>query len=212
MAAVPGVVAAVPAPDPASSGEDRRAAIARAALTILGTHGSRGLTHRAVDRHLGYGEGTSSAYFRRRADLVEAAVRALFASDRARFETMAGAMLAAPGPLTPGQLAQFYLGLIEDVVTRMPQEARLARYECFLLASRDPATARLLEASFDTRETFDAALFEKAGAPDPHQAAVRFGYFLRGVFLTLAILPGASARHALLGPAQMQRQILAAFG
>lgn len=38
---------------------DRRAAIADAAIDILGEQGSRGLTHRAIDKHLGYAEGTT---------------------------------------------------------------------------------------------------------------------------------------------------------
>src|SRR6476469_5333345 len=48
----------------------RRDAVSAAAVQVLGTGGSRALTHRAVDRAAGVAEGTTSNYFRTRKALV----------------------------------------------------------------------------------------------------------------------------------------------
>lgn len=47
-------------------GVGRRSDIVDGAIHVLGTYGSRGLTHRAVDRFLSLPEGSSSNYFRTR--------------------------------------------------------------------------------------------------------------------------------------------------
>ncbi|HEX4108266.1 MAG TPA: TetR family transcriptional regulator, partial [Solirubrobacteraceae bacterium] len=60
----------------------RRTAIGQAAVEVLARHGSRGLTHRAVDRELGLAPGSTSAYFRTRAALLGAAAEQLAELDR----------------------------------------------------------------------------------------------------------------------------------
>jgi hypothetical protein len=53
---------------------DRRTLVADAALGVVAAHGMKGLTHRAVDATSGSPQGTTSNYFRTRAELVAAAV------------------------------------------------------------------------------------------------------------------------------------------
>ncbi|HEU5266163.1 MAG TPA: TetR family transcriptional regulator, partial [Jatrophihabitans sp.] len=48
----------------------RRDAVLAAAVQVLGSGGSRALTHRAVDRAAGVAEGTTSNHFRTRKALV----------------------------------------------------------------------------------------------------------------------------------------------
>ena len=170
----------------------RRPAIARAALEILGLHGSRGLTHRAIDLHLGLPMGTTSAYFRRREDLVGAAIRALFKSDNERFMTSIGELLARDEEITLETVVQFFVGSLRNVRDNLPEHIRLARYECFLLARRDDELKHLLKAQFDAREMRDAELFARLGAADPVRAATRFGIIVRGAFFTLAFFPEPS--------------------
>ncbi|AJE44901.1 TetR/AcrR family transcriptional regulator [Celeribacter indicus] len=55
----------------------RATQIGDAAIEVLAAHGSRGLTHRAVDRHLDWPEGTTSRYFRTRDALMTAVVQRL---------------------------------------------------------------------------------------------------------------------------------------
>ena len=54
--------------------DERRVLIADAAIETLARAGSRGLTHRAVDRTAGLPLGSTSYYLRTRADLLRAAV------------------------------------------------------------------------------------------------------------------------------------------
>jgi AcrR family transcriptional regulator len=61
---------------------DRRTAIADAVIDLLGSPTTRRVTHRAVDRALGLAEGSSSAYFRTRAQLLAAAAERLAERDR----------------------------------------------------------------------------------------------------------------------------------
>ena len=44
-------------------------------MEVLARHGPRGLTYRAIDRFLNAPEGTTSNYFDRRMDIVEAVAR-----------------------------------------------------------------------------------------------------------------------------------------
>ena len=55
------------------SGAVRRERIADAVIIVLGEQGSRRLTHRAVDHQADLSPGSTSYYFRTRADLLEAA-------------------------------------------------------------------------------------------------------------------------------------------
>src|SRR5262245_52626306 len=55
----------------------RRTDIADAAIAVLAAEGSRGLTHRAVDRYLEIPEGSTSHYYRTRKALLGAAMTRL---------------------------------------------------------------------------------------------------------------------------------------
>ena len=57
---------------PAPATVDRRTAILDAAIEILAEKGSKGLTHRAIDRHLGIPLGSTGAYHRTRKALIAA--------------------------------------------------------------------------------------------------------------------------------------------
>ena len=54
---------------------DRRTLIADAALRLIGTAGTRALTHRGVDAEAGLPAGSTSYYCRRRVDLLALALR-----------------------------------------------------------------------------------------------------------------------------------------
>lgn len=190
---------------------ERRPAIARAALEVLGRHGSRGLTHRAIDQHLDMPRGTTSAYFRRREDLVGAAIRALFKEDNERFAAMVGKLLASGEEITLETVVQFFVGMIRNVRDNTPEVIQLARYECFLLARRDNELKLLLKAQFDARETRDAELFARLGAIDPVRAAVRFGITVRGAFFTLAFFPQPSMQVGELDESFVRNALLAAM-
>src|ERR1700758_1525294 len=65
---------------------DRAVMIGDAAMEVLADNGSRGLTHRSVDRRLGWPEGTTSRYHRTRDSLMNAVVRRLVEVEVAHLE------------------------------------------------------------------------------------------------------------------------------
>lgn len=71
---------------------ERREALTDAALQVLGDSGSRGLTHRAVDRAAGVPQGSTANYFPSRASLILAMAQRIFvclAPDPRRLEELA---------------------------------------------------------------------------------------------------------------------------
>ncbi|MFY7834935.1 MAG: TetR/AcrR family transcriptional regulator [Novosphingobium sp.] len=189
----------------------RRQAIARAALEILGMHGSKGLTHRAIDQHLKLPDGSTSAYFRRREDLIGAVVRELFQNDFTRYDTSIGELISANQTLTLDDAVSFFHDLVQNVRRNISETTQLARYECFLLARRDKEANRLLQDLFAAREKLDERIFQTIGAADPQKAAARLGYTLRGVFFTFAFLPEPADRLDIIDRAFIRRGILAAM-
>ncbi|WBB52707.1 TetR family transcriptional regulator [Verrucosispora sp. WMMD573] len=105
---------------------ERRSVIADAAITTLARAGGRGLTHRAVDRQAGLPIGSTSYYFRTRADLLRAAVDRLAELDEAAIAPAAGGTLAAD------------LARVADQLLGSDRERLLARYELALESVRRP--------------------------------------------------------------------------
>ncbi|HEY0471569.1 MAG TPA: TetR family transcriptional regulator C-terminal domain-containing protein [Kribbella sp.] len=106
-------------------GEDRREAIADAAIHLVATRGLRGLTHRAVDEEAGLPQGSTSYYLRTRSALLTACVNRMLVRDLSA---------QTPTDLAPREL------LVEMVVSlvRDRTDDLVARYELSLEASRQP--------------------------------------------------------------------------
>ena len=69
----------------------RHRLVADAALDVLAHHGSRGLTHRAVDAAAGLPAGSTSYYYRSRAALLSACVERLVEDDHIELDALASA-------------------------------------------------------------------------------------------------------------------------
>lgn len=176
---------------------NRREELARAALEVLGEHGSRGFTHRAVDRHLGLPEGTTSAYFRRREDLVAMVIRHVFAADAKQLDNIINRIEEACGDRpTVEVVAQ----CCHDMWLHVSAQARgtdvLARYECFNLARREPELMQLVENVMLARQTRWEPIFEKLGSSDPMASARDLGLLLRSLFFSEIFFPATLSRCA----------------
>lgn len=66
----------------------RRDQICRAAITLASRGGSHALTHQAIDRELGIAKGSTSYYYRTRANLITAVSEYLAAQSRAVFHDL----------------------------------------------------------------------------------------------------------------------------
>ncbi|WBQ05921.1 TetR/AcrR family transcriptional regulator [Kribbella sp. CA-293567] len=137
-------------------GEDRRAAIADAAIHLVATRGLRGLTHRAVDEEAGLPPGSTSYYLRTRGALLAACVNRMLERDLAR-----GAHELPADPELEELLAGMVLGLVRD----RPDDL-IARYELSLEASRQPELRdAIIQGGRRLRESL-ADLLAGLGVPD----------------------------------------------
>lgn len=161
-------------------GDERRAAIADAAIHLVATKGLRGLTHRAVDAEAGLPPGSTSYYLRTRDALLTASV------DRMVQRDLAGGQLPAAADL-PDLLVMLVIG----TASRRPDDL-LARYELSLEAVRRPGLrAALVESGTRLREMLAGALAE-FGVPDAAAAAWPVAAMLDGLMYDRVAGAGSS--------------------
>lgn len=156
--------------EPAST-PSRRAAIARAVITLAAAGGARAVTHSAIDRHLQLPKGSTSYYFRTRADLINAGGEAMRQRSRAEFATLTSTPESSPAEVTANYLAHLIAERSDEI------RARLA-----LAAELEPGTLGGLFFSHDSA----TALLAAAGAPDPALMATGFLDLLEGILLRAA--------------------------
>lgn len=104
---------------------DRRTAIADAALGVIARDGLRVLTHRSIDSALDFPAGSTSYYFRTKADLLAAVATRLIELSRASFLEILG---------TETDVATVIARYLDAAITHRMVELR-ARYALML----DPA-------------------------------------------------------------------------
>jgi DNA-binding transcriptional regulator YbjK len=155
--------------------DSRRNRLADAAITTLAHQGSRGLTHRAVDRTAGVPEGSTSYYFRTRLDLLRAIVRRMSELDTASVPTLAH----ADGEQFEEALTAAVHGLVTD-----GRERQLARYELTLEATRRPELREALVAdAVPIRDRLTGQL-AALGVPHPDDRAQDLIVLLDGLLLS----------------------------
>ncbi|GAA1557980.1 TetR family transcriptional regulator [Kribbella lupini] len=176
-------------------GDDRRAAIADAAIHLVATRGLRGLTHRAVDTEAGLPPGSTSYYLRTRDALLTACVTRMLERDLAAQPDLGAGKVGreeeplAPAPPVgsadlanlPGEqvarlLTEMVLGLI-----RHRADDQLARYELSLEASRQPELLDAITQGGRVLREHLAGILGGLGIDQPEQAAWPFAAMLDGL-------------------------------
>jgi TetR/AcrR family transcriptional regulator, regulator of biofilm formation and stress response len=158
-------------------GLQRRTAILRATLRILGREGSAAITHRAVAEEAGVPIAATTYYFSSKEDLIREALH-LHAEREA--ERVAEAMRTlGERPTTVEALAD-HLADFVDYGLGKGRQALIAEYELLLQAARDPELESLSRVFYERiRGQLETTLTE-LGAHDPAAAAQ----------LTMAVLAG----------------------
>lgn len=161
----------------------RRHEILSAATTVLARSGTRGLTHRAVDREAGLPEGSSSAYFRTRDALMGALGD--FVADRLATDVAAlgGRLACCPGD------HERAVAEVSALFSRWLQQPDLlsARLELTVAATRDPRLAeRFTQWREDLVGMVRAVLVDAGNDPGPAEALVAA---LDGVLLASLLQP-----------------------
>ncbi|WP_330231827.1 TetR family transcriptional regulator [Nocardia sp. NBC_00508] len=112
----------------------KRELVLDAAIDLLGSRGTRALTHRAVDEVAGMPAGSASNYFRTRESLLTGIAERLEARDYADWE----ALNRQPTPRTIDELIDGIAAFVVHAV-HTDRVRTLARYALFLEAQTMPA-------------------------------------------------------------------------
>lgn len=138
--------------------DSRRTVLADAGISTLAHAGSRGLTHRAVDRTAGVPEGSTSYYFRTRLDLLRAIV--------ARLSDLDAASIPAVAHGTAEEFADGFAAAVHGLLIG-GRERQLARYELALEGTRRPELRVALAAGTAPLRARLAEQLAGLGVPDP---------------------------------------------
>lgn len=180
----------------ASEPGSRRALIADAVISLLAREGGRGVTHGKIDRLLGLPQGSTSFYFRRRAELFEAGLRELVAKDLMDLTEAMGSLFSKRSDtLTARTVARRQYALWRRNTCASMRHRAIARFEFFLLAARDARFAQLHAEARRAIFDFGAEMFRRMGARNPRSAAVEYGYLVRGDLIAYWFLPPSLGRH-----------------
>lgn len=143
---------------------NRRDDLLDAAISLLGEHGVRGLTHRAVDAAAGLPAGSTSNYFRTKDALLSAVVERFAARERANWEDIAAAVC----PTTPAELAHALAAFVHDM-TGPNRTLTLARYAILVEAAQRPALQPQLAATGARVRAWYTNWLRIIGSADPER-------------------------------------------
>lgn len=163
-------------------GPDRRTILADAAITTLARQGSRGLTHRAVDRTAGLAEGTTSFYFRTRQALLDAIV--------ARLAELDTAIVVDLPATTLDEFADAVTDLVGGILHR-GGERQIVRYELALEANRRPELRDALTAPAVRLRELITERFTALGVDDAADRARDFLLLVDGLLFDQLVAPWA---------------------
>ncbi len=128
-----------------SHGSDRRRLLADGAIELLATDGVHGLTHRRLDKALGIPAGSTSNVFRRRIDLLRAALDALVEQEMVVVHDALGDR--EPGPWSGSTAADVFADVVDAWLLPVNRTLLVARYTLILESSRSDELAPLLIAA-----------------------------------------------------------------
>lgn len=140
----------------------RREATLDAAITVLGTAGMHGLTHRAVDAAAGLPAGSTSNHFRTRDALIDAVVERFAARERANWEEL----VSRTYPGTPHELARA-LAMFAQEATGPQRTLTLARYAILVEAAIHPSLRARLASAGQGVDAWARHWLRVAGSADP---------------------------------------------
>lgn len=140
----------------------RAEALLDGAIEVLGSHGVRGLTHRAVDAAAGLPAGSASNYFKTRHALLGAVVDRFAERERAAWAAVTGLVQ----PRTGDELALALAAYVRRA-TGPDRVMTVARYSLFVEAAvRSDLQPRLAETAREIRR-WGAEWLRAVGSTDP---------------------------------------------
>lgn len=176
-------VAVPPGPggERARRGADQvRRAIVEATVRIIGVGGVAAVTHRAVAREAGVSLSSTTYHFDSKAQIIDAALRAVAAREIERVERATAALSGDVREVEA--LVDALVGWLEDQLAGDRLVVR-AGYELQLEGERSPELDELHRAWGRAVQRLAADVLERAGSPSPRHDAHILAAFIDGVRL-----------------------------
>jgi DNA-binding transcriptional regulator YbjK len=173
----------------------RREALLRATIELLGETGAKSVTHRAVAERAGLPLASTTYYFESVHQLVEEALKLHVAERVAELQAMAAMALGATGA-SASDIAE----RLAEVLVSAPGPTLVAQYQLYLEAGRNPALQPAVAEALATFEGLAAGVLAALGAREPEAASEAF----------VALLDGF-ALHRLARPRDPAREVAALF-
>lgn len=195
--------AAAPGVRRQARGEQRREQLLRAALRIVASEGTAGVTQRRVAREADVPASLPTYYFASIDELLEEALR-LFARERV---AMLRATADAFGSATTS--ARQIPELLASALVDGASDAETAQIELYLEAGRRPALREAVIACLDAYRQVAEAALRTAGAHRPEEGAITFVALMDGLGVTKAsgVLAGHSRDEQVAMLATMIRDV-----
>jgi AcrR family transcriptional regulator len=173
----------VPAPN-----DERRAALADAAIALLAESGVHGVTHRTAERRAGLPTGTASNYFRTRESLLVAVADRIAALHHADMERAAREHPTATPATTVGQTIDLIAGSLFLAATTH-RDRYLAIFELRMESLRRPRLAAALAVLEQASIGFTADHHSSLGLDIPRDAVPTLITLYGGALFTLVSQP-----------------------
>jgi len=172
-------------------GRQRRQALLRAAISLLGEAGAKSVTHRAVAERAGLPLASTTYYFESVDELIEEALKLHVAERVAELQEMAAVALGAASAS-----AQDIAERLAEVLVAAPGPILAAQYQLYLEAGRNPALQPAVAEALAAFEGLAAGVLTTLGARDPAAAAEAFVALLDGFALHRLARPRDPGREA----------------
>lgn len=184
--------------------QQRRDALADAAIAIVAAHGTHGLSHRSVDEAAAVPKGTTSNYFRSRDALLEATVGRVV---RLHFEWIAQLRAKRDGELDRAALMEILAQVLDEAVTVHKDRYR-AMMELLLEGTRRPELHATLVETFSS----GTRLLNEATGAEGYEPTDQQAHLLRviyvGTLFSYIVLP--ETLHT-IGPGETTMTFLSTF-
>lgn len=168
-----------------------------AAVELLGTEGLRSLTHARVDEQAGVPKGSTSNYFRTRAQLLTGVNAWIGENDLASADDIATAPQSA-ADLVEG------LAIGIEILTGPQRILTAARLTLFMEANHNPEIRAAVSQTRSVMERSIVTVLARLGATDPHSSALALMACSEGIILHRI------ARHDTTDPRPLLRVVASA--
>jgi DNA-binding transcriptional regulator YbjK len=163
---------------------NRREILLDAAIRVLGEHGVRALTHRAVDAEAGVAGGSTANCFPTREALLEGIVERVSAMERGYFDELA----ANVSPTTPAELGRAIAGFVRDA-TGVHRALTLSRYAILVEAGNNAKIRHQLAATGSRVNAWFANWLRLIGSRDLERDVHVLGNYITGLMLHQLAIP-----------------------